>query len=82
MIGTAFLAESTMTEVAMTGDPAMIDVAGLRKVYPGGTVAVDSIESTPPVSIISVKVWPSIVNGTSAVPDVSVDISTEATRTS
>jgi ABC-2 type transport system ATP-binding protein len=28
----------------MTGDPAMIDVVGLRKVYPGGTVAVDSID--------------------------------------
>ena len=28
----------------MTSDPAMIDVVGLRKVYPGGTVAVDSID--------------------------------------
>ena len=44
MISTAFLAESTMTEVAITGDPAMIDVVGLRKVYPGGTVAVDRID--------------------------------------
>ena len=44
MISTAFLAESTMAEVATTGDPAMIDVVGLRKVYPGGTVAVDSID--------------------------------------
>jgi ABC-2 type transport system ATP-binding protein len=44
LVSTAFLAGSTMTEVAMTGDPAMIDVAGLRKVYPGGTVAVDSID--------------------------------------